>query len=139
MCVDPEDTSDAACPGEAAERAERDRVVAAEDERQRVLIEREADEPCDPAAGRLDLGEVARALVGVLGRLEHGRLDVAPVEHVVAELAQPVVETGVADRGRPHVDAAASRPEIERGADDRDLLACCHGENLLLQSDAEAR
>ena len=34
-------------PREPSERAERDRVVAAEDERQRVLLEREADEPRD--------------------------------------------------------------------------------------------
>ena len=51
----------------------------------RVLLEREPDEPGDPAARRLDLGQVARALVRLLGRLEHRGLDVAPVEHVVAD------------------------------------------------------
>jgi hypothetical protein len=31
-------------------------------------------------------------------------------------------KTRVADRRRPHVDTAAALPEVERGADDGDLL-----------------
>ena len=62
--VDPEHAAEPARLREPAERADRDRVVAAEDERQRTLLQREADEPRDPPAGRLDLRQVAGALVG---------------------------------------------------------------------------
>ncbi len=81
------------------------------------------------AARGLDLRQVARRRVRLLGRLEHGGLDVAPVEHLVAEALEAVVQAGVADRRRAHVDAAAARAEVERGADDRDLLARLHGQN----------
>ena len=126
MRVEPEHAADAARTREPAERSQRDRVVAAEHERQRALLEREADEPGDAATGRLDLRQVARARVRLLGRLLHGRLDVAPVEDVVADPVEPVVEARVADRGRAHVDASAARAEVERGSDDRHLLACSH-------------
>ncbi len=69
---------------EAAERAERDGVVAAEHERHRSLLERPADETGDLPAGREDLRQVAGALVLLLRRLEHRRLDVAPVDAAVA-------------------------------------------------------
>ena len=88
MGVDPQHAADASGAREPAERAHRDRVIAAEHERQRALVEREPDEPRDSAAGSLDLRQVARRRVGLLGRLEHGGLDVAPVEHVVAEAVQ---------------------------------------------------
>ena len=111
---------------EPAERPQRDGVVAAEHERQRVLLERERDEPGDAAARGLDLGQVARARSVSSVASEHGSLDVAPVEDVVADRGEPVVEPRVADGRRTHVDAAAARAEVERGADDRDLLACSH-------------
>ena len=111
---------------EPTERSQRDGVVAAEHERLRALLECEADEPGDAAARRFDLGQVARARVRLLGRLQHRGLDVAPVEDVVADPVEPVVEPRVADGGRPHVDASAARAEIERRSDDRDLLVLSH-------------
>ena len=50
--VDPEHAADAPGACEAAERPHRDRVVAAEHERQRALLERQADEPWRPARTR---------------------------------------------------------------------------------------
>ena len=44
------------------------------------------------------------------------------VGHLAAELADPRLELGVADRRRPHVDAAAAGAEVEPGPDDRDAL-----------------
>ena len=129
--VDPEHPADAARACQPAERAEGDRVVAAEHERERVLLQREPDEPRDASTRCLDLRQVARRRVRVLRRLLHRRLDVPPIEYVVADPAEPVVETRVANRGRAHVDAAATGPEVESGTDDRHLLACSHGRNLL--------
>ena len=113
---------------EPAERPHRDRVVAAEHERQRSLLERQLDEAGDAAARRLDLRQVARALVRLGRRLQHRRLDVAPVQAVVADPGQPLVQAGVADRRGAHVDAAPAGAEVERRTDDRDLLACSHAQ-----------
>ena len=66
-------------------------------------------------------GQEARALVVERRRLGHRRLDVPVVSHVVAKALQTLLEARVADRRRPHVDAAAALPEVERRTDDRDL------------------
>jgi len=106
-------------------------VVAAEHERQRALLERQLHEPGHTAARRLDLGQVTRSLVRLVGGLLHGRLDVAPVHTAVADPGQPVVQARVPNRRRTHVDAASAGAEIEGRADDRDLLASSHAQNLL--------
>ena len=69
---------------EPAERPERDRVVAAEDERDRAGADLLDDLRGDALARRLDLGQEARALVLQRGRLGDGRLDVPVVADVVA-------------------------------------------------------
>ena len=57
-------------------------------------------------------------------RLRDRRLDVAViVRHDAELLGEMLGKTGVADRRRPHVDAAAALPEIQRGADQRHLAA----------------
>ena len=62
-----------------------------------------------------------RALrIADLRRLRHARLDVAPVDAGPAEPGDPLLQAGVADRRRAHVDAAAPGAEIEPGADQRD-------------------
>ena len=64
-----------------------------------------------------------------VGRLGHRRADVAPVDHLAAELADPRLELRVADRRRAHVDPAAAGAEIEPGPDDRNpqpLLVGAH-------------
>src|SRR6185503_320463 len=124
--VEPKHTAGALSTGEPAERSERDRVVAAEHEWQRALFESESDEPRDAAAGGLDLRQIAGARVRLFGRLQHGSLDIAPVEDVVADRGKTVVEPRVADCRWTHVDAATAGAEVERGTDDRDLLACSH-------------
>ena len=75
--------------GEPAERAERDRVVAAEDERQPAprrcaVATRSATRP---QAARIS-SQVPRPLVADRRRLGHRRLDVAEVDAVAAELAR---------------------------------------------------
>ena len=127
MRVEPEHAADAARMREPAECPERDGVVAAEHERQRVLLQRKPDQPRDAPARRLDLRQVAGTRVRLLGRFLHRRLDVAPVQDVVADPVEPVVKARVPDGGWPHVDAAATRAEVERCSDDRHLLSCGHG------------
>ncbi len=104
------------------ERAERDGVVAAEDERHRSPPRRRLDELRDAVAQVEDLREIARALVPHLGRLRDRRDDVPLVEDAHAELFRELlVETRVADGRRPHVDAATAGAEVERAADDGDF------------------
>ena len=55
------------------------------------------------------------------GRLGNGGLDVPSSRTDVAETDEPLLETRVADRGRPHVDTAATLAQVERRADDGDL------------------
>ena len=115
---------------EASERAERDRVVAAEDERHRARVRHLGDARRDQLARVVDLGEEARSLVPERGRLRHGRLDVPLVAHRVPETDEALLEPRVPDRRRPHVDAAPPLPEVERRADDRDLRLRAHAQNL---------
>ena len=123
--VDPEHAADAVGPREAAERADRDRVVAAEDERQGALLERQADESRHAVARGLDLGQVPRRASASSVASGTG-LHVAPVEHLAAEAAKTLLDACVPDRGGTHVDAAASGAEVECGADHRDPRACTH-------------
>ena len=67
---------------------------------------------------RRDLGQVLGVDVQELERLELRRRDVAEVAHLAAELLEALREAAVADRGGPHVDAAAALPEVDRRADD---------------------
>ena len=70
------------CPAAAArpgERADRDRVVAAEHERPGALAHGLLDERRELGAGLEDLGQVPRPLVGERERLGLGRDDVAAV------------------------------------------------------------
>jgi hypothetical protein len=128
--IDPEHAPAAVNRGKAPERAECDRVVAAEDEGQRPGG-RLLDHLRRYARTRLfDLGEEACSLV-VHGRgLGHGRLDVAVVPNHMSETDESLLQPGVANRRRPHVDAAAPLTEVERCTDDGDLTSRGHGGNL---------
>src|SRR5438034_7430104 len=124
--VEPEDAARAVDAAQAPERAQRDRVVAAEDDRDRPAPGRLRDEVGDVTAGFLDLGQEPRVLVTGLDRLGDRRADVAPVVVGVAEALDPPVEPGIAGCRWPHVDAAPARAEIESGADDGRLAAWLH-------------
>ena len=120
--VDPEHAPGAANVRKTAERPERDRVIAAEDERDRAGLDLLDDLGRDALARRLDLGKEAGSLVVDSAVASgHRRLDVPVVANVVAQTQEALLEPRVADRRRPHVDAAPALPEVERRADDRDL------------------
>ncbi len=125
-----------------SERAHRDRMVAAEHERHEPLVGRVADEARDPLAGLHDRRQVPGRRVADVGRLRHRRADVAPVRHLVADVADARLELRVADRRRPHVDAAAPGPKVEPGPDDRHAAMCfsrAHGEGIYARCRARRR
>ena len=72
----------------------------------------------NPGARLLDISEEARLRIPLFRRLGYGRLHIAPILDREAQLGEPVVETRISDCRRAHVHAAATRAEIERGADD---------------------
>src|SRR5947207_11605621 len=117
MGIEPKDAADTVCAGETAERADRDRVVAAEHERLKPFVDRPRDEVRDALAGLLDRREEAHALAAHLGRLRYRSLDVAPVIDVPTQAFDPRVEARVPDRGRPHVDPSPAGAEVEARAD----------------------
>ena len=77
--VDPEHSARAVEAGEPADRAERDRVVAAEHQRAVALLERCDDEPGDVLARLLDLRQEPCLLVAGGDRLGDRSANVAPV------------------------------------------------------------
>ena len=97
-------------------------MVAAEHERRPSAARRSGDELRHLVAERKDLVQEARPLVARLGRLRDRRDDVPEVDRLNAErLLQMLLQSRVPDRRRTHVDATASRPEVERRADQGDL------------------
>src|SRR5205814_2076380 len=105
---------------EPAERPDRDRVVAAEHERQVAALARVVDERGDALARAFDRLEVTGARVADLGRLREPDADVAPVDADTPELLDPLLEPRVPDRRRAHVDTAPPGAQIEPGADHGD-------------------
>jgi len=120
--VDPDDTARAADLGHPDEGAQRDRVVAAEDERQRSPFRRLHHQRRQAVAEVEDLCEIARVRVSHRGRLDDRRDDVARVgDPDVQLLRESLVEARIADRGRAHVHAAPPRAEVERSPDHSNL------------------
>ena len=118
MRVDPDDATRPVRGGHACERAERDRVIAAQNERDLSAQPRLFDELRDAVAERENLRQEARAPIVYRKRLRDRRLDVAEiVRHDAERRSKMLRELGVANRRRPHVDATATGAEIERGAD----------------------
>ena len=126
MCVDPEHPAGPQRLREAAERADRDGVVAAEHERKAPAGHRGGHEASDPLAGREDLRQEASVLVPHLRRFGDGRVDVPAVLAGTAEALDPRVEARIADRRRPHVHPAAPRAEVEWRPDHGDRLLRLH-------------
>ena len=119
--VEPDRAAHAVHRRHASERAERDRMVAAQDDRRPLLADGTRDRSGDPLAGLLDLGEEAGLRVAARSRLGDGGRNVAPVGAAEPELLQPVVEVRVADGRRPHVDPAPARAQVECRPDDGDV------------------
>jgi CheY-like chemotaxis protein len=120
--VQPEHAARPAGSCQPAERAQRDRMVAAEYKRHVAAFHRAGDELGDPLIRLLDLRQEPQPLVADRARLCDSGRDVAPVLDTPPEPLDASVEARVADRGGAHVDASPTGAQIERGADDRDRL-----------------
>ena len=83
--VDPEHAADSVHGREPAQRSQRDRVIAAENERERTARGHLRNTRRDELAGVVDLRQEAGALVAERCRLGHRRRDVALVPDGVAE------------------------------------------------------
>jgi hypothetical protein len=86
-------------------------VIAAENNGQRTRVERGGD-------GRIQGLTDARDLVDVLLGLRNLRRHIPVVHDGVPEIADLLAESGDAERGGPHVDAATSSAKVERNTDD---------------------
>jgi hypothetical protein len=118
--VDPQHTAGLRAVDETAERAERDRMVAAEDERHPPFVPRSSDLFGDPFAGTQDLAEVARPSVTDRRGLRDRGLHVPQIGAVAPQLTDPRLQLRIADRRGAHVHTPPAGTEIERRADDRD-------------------
>lgn len=100
MRVDPEDPTPAVHRGHADEGPERDRMVAAQDNRCRTAATRPLDELRHAIAERENLRQETRTLVVARDDgLRDGRLDVAEVIRLDAERPGEMLgELGVPDR-----------------------------------------
>src|SRR5690606_8947294 len=126
MRVHPDD-AERALRSHAADRADGHGVIAAQEDGE-VLRAALPGDVVDGLAGRGDGTEMAHPAAarlhpalsahGVLVALGYG--DVARVVHIVAQAHEAVVEPGVADGARSHVDAAALLPQVHGYADDLD-------------------
>ena len=93
-------------------------MVAAQHDRRLFVAAGLCDELRNAVAELEDRAQEACALVTLVHRFGDRRRDVAEVHRFDAErVAEMLVETRVADRGRAHVDAAAAGSEVERRAD----------------------
>jgi hypothetical protein len=89
--IEPEHAARARGPREPAQSSERDGMVASEHEREGAVSHRVIDQLGDPLARRLDLRQVAHALVDERGCLRDGGDDVAPVLAGPAQLGDALV------------------------------------------------
>ena len=116
-------------PGQSAQRAHRDRMVAAEHQWQETVTASSLDLVRDPRTGLEDLVQEPGILGAGLTRLGDRRLDVSAILDLDSSTLEPLAEACVPDCRRPHVDAAAARAEIERRSDDR-YTGRRHGHSL---------
>src|SRR5688500_1476763 len=121
MRIDPDDAGPASTAGDARERPDRHRVIAADDERERPA----ALDPPHALGKRLDdaddLARVARTVVLGLALDPIGHLKVAVVLDRVTECLEAPAQPRIPDRRGSHIDAAPASAEVHRDADDLDL------------------
>ena len=121
--------------GRARHRADRDAVVAAEDQRQPVPLEALLHRRPQLLAERHDRRLVPELpLADLLGLGDH-HVEIAGVLDLVPELLEARLEIGDADGRGPHVDAAATGAEVDGNADHVDVaLLGGHGQRSLARA-----
>src|SRR5439155_16240849 len=109
--------------GDAGDRADRNRVIAAQRHGKEPRLERLVNAVRDFLARLLDFLQVLGALVAkvlLLGELD---VNVARVLHLMAQVLDGRVQPRRAYRRRPHVHAAPLLPEVQRHAQNPDFHA----------------
>jgi len=94
----------------------RHRVVSAQNQGNLAGFQRFDDQFRAFGASRGDFFQVFSGRIAFLLEFCHSHGDVAAIFHDVAESFEARFEAGHADRGRPHIDAAAGLAKIERDA-----------------------
>ena len=122
MRVDPERSARAMCACHPSERAERDRVITPEHERQVTLPDSTVDMAGNALAHRTNLREESCAFVTRLCCFGSRGLDIAEIDRLVTDLLQPRIQTGIANGRRSHVNTAPPGAEVERRTDYGDLV-----------------
>ena len=108
--------------GDACRGSHGDGVVAAENQRHQIFVERFANDFREALAGFGNFLEIFRAFLAVVLLFGLRNLDVADVFHLPAELLQARLQAGDAQRGRAHVHAAAAGAQVHRHTDDADFF-----------------
>ena len=116
--VQPEDAAGAGS-GQPAQCADRDRVVAAEDERHQARTSSRLDLARDPDAGLEDRVEVPCLVGAAVACLREARRRRSRDPRPRCRRARVGRSARHSGSPRTHVDASATRAEIERGSDDR--------------------
>lgn len=102
-------------------------MIAAQNERCPAIRKRLPDKPSQTLAGSRDLRQIfGIAWARVIDSFRLRRGNVAEIGDVITESLKTPAESSDANRRRAHIDAPASRAEIERGPDDCDVLVS-HG------------
>src|SRR5271163_1969617 len=106
----------------AGRRAHRNRMVAAQHQRNHVLIQSFLHRISQALARLRNFIQVTRALLAIrlLFRLRH--LHVADVFHLTPQLFQPRLQSCHAQRGRTHIHAAAAGAQVHRHTDNANFV-----------------
>jgi hypothetical protein len=96
-------------------------MVSAENEWQESITACTLDLVAYMCTGFEDLVQEASSVGPTCACLGKWRLDVSAVLDLDSGVREPIPQTRVADRRRPHVNTAPARPEVERGPDDGDF------------------
>ncbi len=107
-------------PRQAAQRADRDRVVAAQHQRYLAGRDHIGHLAGKLFTGRLDRVPVARLRIALIEPLERGCAHIAAVGWPAAERLEPLGQAAVADRRGAHVDTTPPRTQVKRSPDHAD-------------------
>ena len=109
--------------GDAGRRADRDRMIAAENERQQVFVESFPDHFGEAFAGLGNFVEIFRVFLAVVLLFGLADRHIADIFHLAAQLFQARLQAGDAKGGRAHVHAAAAGAQVHRHTDDADFFS----------------
>jgi hypothetical protein len=98
-------------------------VVATQDQRRHAFLQRFENSFPGVRAGFGDFGQVMSILLAAGAGFRHFHPDIAGVGNVMAERPEPCLQSGNAQRRRPHIHAPAARAHVERNAEDADAPA----------------